>query len=174
MKRHYKALISGMALALSSNTIIAADTGLAGSFQWVGTVQTDIVETAWKMINSGTVDHLAGTVTFSGNTGAYEITESSELKFSVVIAANESLTAMSFDYNLTSLRFSTGGNFMTDANTTTNFVMTANGAALGIDIPVTGAMGEVALKVKTAAATDVVKSGDEVVIQAVILVNNQI
>jgi hypothetical protein len=172
MKRYYKILISTMALALSSSSILAAD--FAGSFQWVGTVPTDNVESTWRMINSGTVDHLAGTVSFSGSTGAYEVTDSSELTFSVVTKANETVPAKSFDYTLTSLRFSTVGGFMKDANTTTNFIMTANGATLDIDTPITGEKGEVAIKVKTAAATDVIKAGDEVVIQAIILVNNQI
>lgn len=174
MKAHYKRLIVGFALTLSSNVVMSADTDSAGNFQWLGTVPTDNVETTWKMINSGTIDHLAGTITFSGTTGAYEIVDSSELKFSVVTKADENVAANSFNYTLTSLRFSTGGSFMSDANTKTNFVMTANGADLDVNAPITATSGEVAVKVKTAAVTDVIKAGDEVLIQAIILVNKQV
>jgi len=177
MKNKLKHLVTCAALITSTFTsthvlsAVSAAEDVIGTFQWVGTVAPDVPGIKWKIINSGLIDHLSGTVAFSGTSGAYEIVDSSELRFQVIDTGNSNTPAVSFDYNLTSLRFSAGGGFMTDANG--EFTITGDGSDLIVNTLVNKTGSEVALKVTTPAATNVVSSGDEVVIQAVILVNNQ-
>ncbi len=173
MKRKCKLLIAGAALALSSTAAMAAVEDVTGTFQWIGTVPTSIPGTEWKIINTGTVNHLAGTVTFSGNDAdGYEVVDSSELKFSVVTIADDT-PAPNFDYTLTNLIFSAGGGFMTSV--TNEFTITADGTPLVQNAAATTKTGggDVALKVQAGTTTATLTAGDEVVIQAVILVNNQ-
>lgn len=174
MKTQTKTVLAAVALLVSTHNVAAASApeDVIATFQWVGTVPASVPGANWKIINTGVIDHLAGTVTFGGTSGAYEITDSSELRFSVVDGANSDAGATSFDYNLTSLRFSAGGGFMTDANG--EFVITGDGSDLTLGNTVSKSGSEVSLKVKTNAATAVINEGDEVVIQAVILVNNQV
>lgn len=174
MTINLKSLILGSTLLTCANLAVAASTAedIVGTFQWTGTVPVYQPGTNWKIINSGVIDHLAGTVTFNTAPGGYEITDSSELRFQVVDGANSDAAATSFDYQLTSLRFSSGGGFMSDANG--EFTVTGDGADLNLNDTVNKAGSEVSLKLKTSAATNAVDAGDEVVIQAVILINNQV
>ena len=150
---------------------------VSGAFQWIGTVPVSAPGTNWKIVNTGSVDHQGGSLSFQEGSTAnhYELIDSSELKFNVVDTANSNTEATSYDYELTSIKFSTSGGFLQDVdNATPEFALTADGAQLSLGSKVNHANStDVTLQVITPSETSAVSAGDEVVIQAVILINNQ-
>lgn len=168
----FASAISTMAVAAPSP---AED--VSGAFQWVGTVPISAPGTNWKIINTGSVDHQGGSLSFQEGTTAnhYELVDSSELKFNVIDTANSDTVAGTYDYSLTSLRFATSGGFMQDVDTVTpEFALTADGSQLSLGSTVNHTTSaDVTLQVVTPSETNAVSAGDEVVIQAVILINNQ-
>lgn len=182
MKNLFKISTISALVLLSANSM-AATVGVdaaSGSFQWVGTVLAESVDaTDFKIIQAGTIDHDKGTLTFDNASGVISISSSSELAFDVVSTIDDTPMA-SYDYELSTLKFSTGGSLLASDSANefiVNAVSSVGDAPLVIGTPVSGATGATKLTLESKAGgftTGVVTEGDEVIVQASVLVSNAI
>ncbi|MCJ8303306.1 hypothetical protein [Shewanella sp.] len=186
MKNVFKIATISALVMLSANSM-AATVGVdaaSGNFQWVGTVApVNVGATDFEIVQAGTVDHDKGTLTFANESGVISISGSSELAFDVVqtvAGAAPGTPMVSYDYELSTLKFSTGGSLLAsdDANEfVVNAVSSIGNAPLVIGTPVVGATGATKLSLESKAGgftPGVVAEGDEVIVQASILVSNAV
>ncbi|CAK2125447.1 conserved exported hypothetical protein [Vibrio crassostreae] len=155
-------------MGFGSNALADDATGV---FQWKGAIPPSNTGVDTRIVNTGTVPHLNGTMTFAASAapGEYEVLGSSELTFGV---EESGAAAASFDYEIQSLKFSAGGGVLAEVSASPEFTVKANGTSLVKGTPVTGASGNVNLTVSNDSPIDFAQANDDVVVQATILVTN--
>lgn len=167
MKNTFK--FTTIVLAMSISSAAFATTGL---FQWAGTVPNETDNGAIKIVNKGSVEHDAGTLIFkeASSAGTYNISQSSELIFGVQTVLTDT-PVDGFGYELTNFKFSAGGGLMTEI-TDEGFNLNHDGINLAKNDPQNASADAVTLTVSGTSAQDVLAGGDEVVMQATILVSD--
>lgn len=182
MKNVFKLTVLALVLGVTGNAVAAVEDDQAvGTFRWLGALPAENVNGLnAKIVNTGTIDHQNGLLTFAKNaTAGYDLTSSSELIFNVhtstAAAPNTWTPATSFDYKLRNVQFSTGGialNAVTPG--AEEFHVKANSVA----IPAAGLTGVNGDQKLTIGANGPLTTGFEpssdVMVQATIFVTNAI
>ncbi|MEZ8158967.1 hypothetical protein ACED66_22260 [Vibrio splendidus] len=173
MKTTVLALLVGMGASAAVSAAPATDEA-SGIFQWAGTVPAASSGANTKIVNKGTIALDKGTLVFqedSATPGKYQLIDSTELIFGVEVASK---AAASFDYEVENVKFSHGGGLMNDVDATTpEFDVSVDGTVLVKGTPVSNSSAaDVRMRLTTAQSTNAVSGGEEVVVQAAILVTN--
>lgn len=173
MNKQLKAVLIS-SLMCGATGAMAADA--SSVFQWTGTIPAAPISSGAVIVKTaGSIEHNAGTLVFqetSPGSATYDLVSSSQLGFNVELIPGNT-PASSFDYELTSVKYSANGGLMTEG---TAFAIQANGVDLVKGSPVTGQTSDVDLTVTTPTSLSgggFVPSA-EVVVHATILASNVI
>ena len=172
MKKTVIALLVGMG-ASAAVSAATPDDQASAVFQWAGTIPAATTGGKTKIVNVGTIEHDAGTLVFqedSAAPGEFKVADSSELIFNV---EKDGTPATSYHYEIQNLKFSHGGGLANEVDAKNpEFKVIANGSALVKGAtPIDNTTAEdVRLTLETPSNLTNVSAGDEVVVQAAILV----
>ncbi|MPY22477.1 hypothetical protein FM037_08175 [Shewanella psychropiezotolerans] len=168
MKNVFKIATISALVMLAGNAVAVESTG---NFQWTGTVAAaNVIDPELVIVDTGTVGHNDGTLTFAVDetTKAVTVSSSSELSFNVEDSTG---AQANYFYALTNLKFSSGGGLLGE-DTAEEFSVMVDSSAL-VKNTSTAAAESVIMTLETGASgMPSVAEGDEVVVQATVLISD--
>ena len=168
MKNVFKIATISALVMLAGNAVAIESTG---NFQWTGTVAaSNVIDRELDIVDTGTVGRNDGTLTFAVDETSKEVTiaSSSELSFNVETSTGDQAD---YFYALTNLKFAAGGGLLAeDAAEEFSVIVDSNPLVKNTS---TAAAESVLMTLATGAAgMPSVAEGDEVVVQATILISD--
>lgn len=171
MKNNIKTFAICSLITLSANAVAQ---NAQGTFQWIGTVpESDKNDGTYEIINNGSIDFDKGSLVFNiDDSDVISIQDSSELSFNVVDSSSGDQAE--FSYTLRSIRYSSGGGFLTE-DIGNEFIVSADGTNIvkGDKQPNINGPVNIKLNSKSGGFTyGVVSENDQVVVQATIIIED--
>ena len=169
MKNVFKiATISAMVM-LAGNAVAVESTG---NFQWTGTVAAaNVIDPELVIVDTGTVGHNDGTLIFAVDETTNDVTieSSSELSFNVETSTGDQAD---YFYSLTNLKFSSGGGLLAEDSAEEFSVMVDSNPLVKNVSSVSTSESTLMTLATGASGMPSVVEGDEVVVQATVLISN--
>ncbi|TOK18363.1 hypothetical protein CGI23_24225 [Vibrio parahaemolyticus] len=175
MKNIMKMSAIAMALMVGGNAYAEE---ASATFQWTGTVTAAPVSGSVKIVNTGTHNFDEGMLTFaeSSTVGNYDIASSTQLIFQVQEDTGTVAPTDTLKYEVKNLKFAAGGGFMTEVDAAApEFTVVADatteldkGSQFDVSLN-----KDVSLTLTNKKEIDFVKAGDEVAVQATVLVTHE-